>query len=861
MAKEIVSTSKKEIYSKLLDIAGNYIDVVNTDFVKTGLFGYMTESIAMAIRDTTFHTSMMYNESFLNTAIIPKSVYNWAKMFNIEVQRAYPGYANIELIFPSEAFENFSGKFIDSLSLSERNKYNDSSLDKKEGIIIDRDDPIIAGDYYFTLERSIVVYKGEKDIIKAEYLITEDVRTSFDDINAYNRNLIVKNDGTNIIISARAYQYKRNVYDRQIISTSFLNKIQRYTFEGQFCGANLYYRENGNLGKVNLQYSDLSSQLQSQTAYYNLVSDNEIEIIFKSGERMFMPSANSNIILEVYTTEGQNIPASYSDTAFINFSKTDMKTFPLIVSFNPVSIIGGKNAPSLTDIKETIIREISTRNTITTQSDLDNYFAIIMSLVKDINNGRIKFVKQRDDILRRMYSAYLLIRDNVEDISGNYTTAQSSFISSCVPTNTIDVRLSNLVINNSEKSYQLNYPIFNIDGTLRPLESKSTEEYYVAPFRILVNTQDVELVKYVYDVVDQTIKLNYETAGDGDWFKENYMSPVSVRLYKELSESEGFTVDNQYKFKLTVVSNLNLKDNIKFDSVKINSKNTGDSFDLNISSDNISCIESTPIDENNTAFNNVILITTPESTFSGEYLDKISFGENSSISSDNILSFNLKFNDNNVGFVSNEKLSFFKDLSGIMESYITNYRETIGDENITFSLGLTDVPVIHSSFFKSSVSSAKKNGFTSQLFAYIELLKENLGKLETSTFFNLKFYNTYGYSHLYDTSKTNLELGLRIVLKDLYKDDEELKKQIISYIRRIVDKMNDSAGAIRVSDIIATVSQPSSYGYYIDHISFEGLNNTFNQFITKTENDVSDGYTPEWLNLDSETISEKITFE
>ena len=84
MEENKISSSKEEIYNKLLNISENYFDGPE-DFLKTGLFGYITESIAMMIRDSSYHKSMLYNESFLNTAIIPKSVYNWAKMFNINV--------------------------------------------------------------------------------------------------------------------------------------------------------------------------------------------------------------------------------------------------------------------------------------------------------------------------------------------------------------------------------------------------------------------------------------------------------------------------------------------------------------------------------------------------------------------------------------------------------------------------------------------------------------------------------------------------------------------------------------------------------------------------------------------------------
>ena len=91
-----ISSSKYDIYSKFLDLifSGEYVtnqkNFNNTDFLKAGLFGYVTEALAMITRDSSFHKMMIYNEYFLNTAIMPKSIYNWAKMFNINCIDAIP---------------------------------------------------------------------------------------------------------------------------------------------------------------------------------------------------------------------------------------------------------------------------------------------------------------------------------------------------------------------------------------------------------------------------------------------------------------------------------------------------------------------------------------------------------------------------------------------------------------------------------------------------------------------------------------------------------------------------------------------------------------------------------------------------
>jgi len=71
-----ISPSKTDIYDKLLTIGKKYANLEEENFLKIGLFGYITESLAMIARDSAFHKSMLYNESFLNTAVIPNSIYN-----------------------------------------------------------------------------------------------------------------------------------------------------------------------------------------------------------------------------------------------------------------------------------------------------------------------------------------------------------------------------------------------------------------------------------------------------------------------------------------------------------------------------------------------------------------------------------------------------------------------------------------------------------------------------------------------------------------------------------------------------------------------------------------------------------------
>ena len=211
MSENRTSASKREIYSKLLDIASKYTDVENTDYLRAGLFGYVTESMAAAIRDSSYHKDMVYRESSLNTAIIPATVYNWAKTFNVQVQAASPAYADIEIKINLDALElylsTYAKKNLDESS--EEYKRYGSTVKGKTALFLDKKDQIIAGDYVFMLENSIMIYKINNRYY-ACYLNNDTFHTT--DYQGYVADkgihyLTIYISKENLVVKARAYQF------------------------------------------------------------------------------------------------------------------------------------------------------------------------------------------------------------------------------------------------------------------------------------------------------------------------------------------------------------------------------------------------------------------------------------------------------------------------------------------------------------------------------------------------------------------------------------------------------------------------------------------------------------------------------
>lgn len=859
-----ISSSKKEIYDKLLKIAENYTDT-DADYLKTGLFGYITEGLASMMRDTTIHKSMLYNESFLTTAVMPKSIYSWAKMFNIDITNATPSYADIDIIIPQESItliQAYDKSYFGSDILN-------SNGDIISSVILDKRDPIIAGDYYFALEHSIMIYQNyNKDntsnLYTAKYISTEPNTTNYQKLSSYFLPIIT--DGTNIIIKARAYQYEVTEFSRQISSSTYLNKVQRYSFSDQFAGARLFYSIfNSDEEEVQLVYSNLLNQVDGvKYAYYSLLDNNEFEVKFKSGENGFIPATNSTLKLQLFTTKGSNIPNNFNGDAFIQISNENLRSLPIVINFNPTNILGGSDVPSLEKIKQTVINEISTRNTIITESDLNSYFELLTGLLESVNDGKVKFIKRRDDILKRIFSAYILMRDGLNDDDTDYITA--GYESKCVPTNTIN----GIFPINKNKSLEFPKIKYNIEDNkyyyINDIVAASDDDYYVCPFYLYTTLQPFKKVKYLYNLTNETSSLSYNESSSSP---KLYIIPVSVQLLRMI---EGNKPQDYYTAKFLFNTNFDINSNIYSSSnildLRLVSPKTNQFLgSIQIGSDKVNLNSELQSDGVYlTSFECRIDVAENEFEFVNNTTD---YGTNIYLKNGNNtiplpeeIKLNLKMDNIQIGnetfsaaFQSDDSVHLFRNLDDIMLSDITmisNKTTTNKDDAVYVAFEISDIPVVHSSFFTQD-SEDRKDSFIKQLFTYIDMLKENLTKLETSTFFDLKFYNTYGPSKLYNTSRTNLDLELDIYLKQEFENNENLKKEIISYVRRAVDKSNDSK-KLRISSIISLIQQTDTYGNYIDHIDFRGLNGTFNQFI-KRNNEDEIYYAPEWLNLSAGSLA------
>ena len=133
----------------------------------------------------------------------------------------------------------------------------------------------------------------------------------------------------------------------------------------------------------------------------------------------------------------------------------------------------------------------------------------------------VRFIKKRDDLIRRTFNAYVLLRDGF-GINGELNPS-SNYRSELVPTNTVDVTytpdggksIDNAGIELSNKiiKKELNLADNTVTYVLEDTSNDNladTKDKYFTPFRMQVYLSPIRTVKYIYDLTDDSTSLSYK---------------------------------------------------------------------------------------------------------------------------------------------------------------------------------------------------------------------------------------------------------------------------------------------------------------------------------------------------------------
>ena len=496
MADNILSEISIDKYNLEKDwferIAPKYLDVDNLSHLKVGLYGYINEVMATNIRYATAHRNFLYDESFLNTASLTKSIYNKAKSYNYEIPMATPASLDITFTLNQRDILNHGKKELNtySLTLSAEDKYYLGNIQfMTENDIIIKASRLTDGTYAYTAQYDRRKYKNLLENEDGQVIIPGLFSNSTNPyIPVWVNRATVTNDADIITIQYKIYQVtKKDTVFENYSSDLSDNLYFEEAFNDNLANFTVRYKTQIVDEYLNAYFNDTFTPDDPYYCYYNF-SNTDLTIFFSGLPGNFKPSINSKLYLSVYTTLGTAGNFNYSGNISHQFADSSLNRNIDRVIVKTSNPSGGKNMPTKGEVKQVLIREFLTRNNLITEFDLNTFFNNLVN-EQVINSSKMVFIKKRDDVLKRTFVGYALLKD------------QTGLI---IPSNTVDLTCKNYNINE----------VFHIPSG--SLLSYNEDKYFVYDENVLGH---LDLYKYKF-VGDENFYVKADDVTDKNLHKK-----------------------------------------------------------------------------------------------------------------------------------------------------------------------------------------------------------------------------------------------------------------------------------------------------------------------------------------------------
>jgi len=252
----------------------------------------------------------------------------------------------------------------------------------------------------------------------------------------------------------------------------------------------------------------------------------KLSITFPNDLSSFKPSANSIITLETYTSKGSNGNLNYSKPLSIIQNEKSTHKYQMIAYLKGGVTYGGSDEPTMNQLRNLFINQVSSRNIISTASDLNLYFSKLKELIKTISNSDVLFIKKRDDILKRYYNSFILFRDNKNysidggaDATSYNNDISNNYLSSVIPTYTFEnVKFNGYFSGTSIKYGSVILPPDNVEDTAffynGSVQDLANDDYYIVPFYIHATTTPINSVHYIFNRTNQSSPLTITSSSN-----------------------------------------------------------------------------------------------------------------------------------------------------------------------------------------------------------------------------------------------------------------------------------------------------------------------------------------------------------
>ena len=384
----------------LLDLADHYLEPGSYSTLRSGLLGYMTASMARVAAEGAYHRDVLYRENFLNTASLPRSIYNFAKVYDYVVGLATPS-----------SLRALVGFYLDEVRAGFASGVGQLTIPRGQLVYLGSTPFVVAGEVVLT------VLEGGR--VTAEYT-ADRMDYPLDNGGTYVRTYlapqVVSADGTTrtaVYMEVHLHQAVPRTTDFQVVSGSALEtSFYRVAVPAgeQLAGFRVLYKgpADADYRELEAVFNETSVPTASEFCFYSYTGDGDLEVYFSTLPNLFRPAFNSSLRVEMMTTVGKSGNFTFTGVASLPFTSQRGLTTMVELITQPA---GGADRESLLDVKRGILRSILQRKSIIIESDLGDYLSSAVERT-DVNGSRLQFVKRRDDVLARLFRAFLQVYDS-----------------------------------------------------------------------------------------------------------------------------------------------------------------------------------------------------------------------------------------------------------------------------------------------------------------------------------------------------------------------------------------------------------------------------------------------------------------
>lgn len=495
-----------------------------------GLLGYSLDLMTNTTEDMFNTVPIVANEMFPNLAQMPNSIYNYASLFQENNLLATPAVMECILLLPLDSLLEHSEVGTDGT-------YRRFILDQRTSVHVEN--------HRFILDYDIMITMRP---YRKEYIITCSYLREYNNsistiVNPYIKYQKYNYNGTKYIaLLVKMKRCDKHEFVTRIIDNDRINVTTiQVPFTDQLAGFEVFYRESTYDKYTQLQKRIVNSKaIKDPFCYYKLKTNQLLEITFTTRENYFKPLFNSELKVEYYTTDGSegnfDLYTGHNVEVYRNYEKYENNSRVPVIAIVESASTTGTDTPDLLELRDRVADCFATVDSYTTESDLQRHF----NSFDVLNDVRVNFIKKRDDIFDRLYTAFSISKDSY----GSY-----------YKTNTLQLKIYNSQFDHqfeqSDRKLLKPSNVFIYDGnstnSIIKIEddeildlSFSNKFIYQNPFLVTITNNG--MVGYYLNNINDKIELDYEYVNDS-----SMVQFICNNLYVYRSSLSG---DNSYKFKV-----------------------------------------------------------------------------------------------------------------------------------------------------------------------------------------------------------------------------------------------------------------------------------------------------------------------